>query len=142
MAFIGTLVWSECKHPWLKYEFGLPIPFSKSLTVALHRHLSLYQWPHLSVCLSLSLSLSVYIYVCVCACVCYGTFNITQIWFLRKNKKRSTTFKYVYIRSAIELLKHIPLVANSLLENKLKLKYTYLWLVNVLLSFCIFSGCV
>ena len=33
---------------------------------------------------------------------------------VRKNKQRGKTFKYVYIRSAKELLKHIPLVINCL----------------------------
>ena len=44
----------------------------------------------------------------------YGKFNDTLIWVVRKNKQRSKTFKYVYIRSAKELLKHIPLAINSL----------------------------
>ena len=44
----------------------------------------------------------------------YGKFNDTPIWFIRKNKQRGKTLKYVYIRSAKELLKHIPLAVNSL----------------------------
>ena len=44
-----------------------------------------------------------------------GNFNDTPIWVVRKNKQRSKTFKYVYIRSTKEVLKHIPLAVNSLL---------------------------
>ena len=39
----------------------------------------------------------------------YGKFNDTPIW----NKQRGKTFKYVFIRSAKELLNHIPLAVNS-----------------------------
>ena len=49
-----------------------------------------------------------------------GTFNDTPIWIVRKNKQRSKTFKYVYIKSAKELLKHIPLAVDSLSGNKVK----------------------
>ena len=43
-----------------------------------------------------------------------GNFNDTPIWVVRKNKQRSNTFKYVYVRSAKELLKHIPLAVYNL----------------------------
>ena len=43
-----------------------------------------------------------------------GNFNDTSIWVVIKNMQRGKTFKYVYIRSAKELLKHIPLAVNSL----------------------------
>ena len=74
--------------------------------------------------------------------IIYGKFNNTPLWVVRKTKQRGKTFKYVYMRSAKQLLKHIPQAVNSLLENKLKLWYTDLWFENVLLSFCIFSGCI
>ena len=48
----------------------------------------------------------------------YGKFNDTRTWVVRKNKQQSKTFKYVYIRSVKELLKHIPLVVNSFKENQ------------------------
>ena len=41
-------------------------------------------------------------------------FNDTPIWVVRKNKQRGKTFKYVYIRSKKELLKHILLAVSSL----------------------------
>ena len=41
-------------------------------------------------------------------------FNDTPIWVVRKNEQHGKTFKYVYIRSAKELLKHNPLAVNSL----------------------------
>ena len=44
----------------------------------------------------------------------YGKFNDTPIWVVKKKKQRGKTFKYVYIRSAKELLKHIPLAAKNL----------------------------
>ena len=44
----------------------------------------------------------------------YGKFNDTSIWVVKKNKQRGKTFKYVHIRSAKELQKHIPLAVNSL----------------------------
>ena len=50
-----------------------------------------------------------------------GNFDETHIRVLRKNKQRSKTFKYVYIRSVKESLKHIPLAVNSLLENRVKI---------------------
>ena len=37
-----------------------------------------------------------------------GNFNNTLIWVVRKNKQHGKMFKYVHIRSAKELLKHIP----------------------------------
>ena len=43
-----------------------------------------------------------------------GNFYDTPIWVVRKNKQRSKTFKYVYTRSAKELLKHISLAVYSL----------------------------
>ena len=44
----------------------------------------------------------------------YGKFNDISIWIVRKNTQCSKMFKYVYIRSTEELLKHIPLAVNSL----------------------------
>ena len=44
----------------------------------------------------------------------YTKLNDTSQWVVRKNKQRGKTFKYVYIKSAKELLKHIPLTVNSL----------------------------
>ena len=43
-----------------------------------------------------------------------GNFNDTPIWVIKKNKQRGKMFKYIYIRSMKELLKHIPLAVNSL----------------------------
>ena len=48
----------------------------------------------------------------------YGKFNDTFIWVVRKNKQHGKMFKYVYVRSVKELLKHISLAVNNLLENK------------------------
>ena len=50
-----------------------------------------------------------------------GTLNDTPIWVVKKNKQRGKPFKFVYIRSAKELLKHIPLAVNSLYENKVEI---------------------
>ena len=44
----------------------------------------------------------------------YRKFNDSPIWVVRENKQRGKTFKYVYIRSAKEMLKHIPLAVNRL----------------------------
>ena len=44
----------------------------------------------------------------------YGKFNNIPLRVLRKDKQCGKTFKYVYIRSVKELLKHIPLAVSSL----------------------------
>ena len=47
--------------------------------------------------------------------------NPTPIWVVKKNKQRGKTFKYVYIKSAKELLKQISFAVNSLEENKVEI---------------------
>ena len=52
------------------------------------------------------------------------------------------TFKYIYIRSAKELLKYIPLMVNSLLENQVKIIIQLSVVGECSVVFLYFSGCV